>query len=113
MSEQDNPAGQASAPDGNGDGTSRRMFMVGGAAAALGAAAVGAAAIGRARSSGKVTDNQARLLDKITASATGAASLSDVRCRCGLAATLGDGAKQSLARASASEAVREGSNRAT
>src|ERR1700727_3344674 len=49
------------------------MFMVGGAAA------VGAAAIGRARSSGKVTDNQARLLDKITASATGAASLSDVK----------------------------------
>ena len=71
MSEQDKPA---STPDGNGDGTSRRMFMVGGAAA------VGAAAIGRARSSGKVTDDQARLLDKITAaSATGAASLSDVK----------------------------------
>src|ERR1700678_2121877 len=50
------------------------MFMVGGAAA------VGAAAIGRARSSGKITDDQARLLDKITAgSATGAASLSDVK----------------------------------
>ena len=74
MSEQDKPAStQASTPDGNGDGTSRRMFMVGGAAA------VGAAAIGRARSSGKITDNQARLLDKITASATGAASLSDVK----------------------------------
>ena len=73
MSEQDKPAGQAPAPDGDGDGTSRRMFMVGGAAA------VGAAAIGRARSSGKITDDQARLLDKITAaSATGAASLSDV-----------------------------------
>ena len=56
------------------DGTSRRMFMVGGAAA------VGAAAIGRARSAGKITDDQARLLDKITAaSATGAASLSDVK----------------------------------
>src|ERR1700733_1362300 len=49
------------------------MFMVGGAAA------VGAAAIGRARSSGKITDDQARLLDKITASATGAASLSDIK----------------------------------
>ena len=49
--------------------------MVGGAAAALGAAAVG-----RARSAGKVTDDQARLIDKITAaSATGAASLSDVK----------------------------------
>ena len=72
MSEQDK---QASTPDGDGDGTSRRMFMVGGAAA------VGAAAIGRARSSGTITDDQARLLDKITAasaaSATGAASLSD------------------------------------
>src|ERR1700723_3140999 len=50
------------------------MFMVGGAAA------VGAAAIGRARSSGKITDDQARLLDKVTAaSAAGAASLSDVK----------------------------------
>jgi phospholipase C len=74
VSEQDKPAGQAPAPDGDGNGTSRRMFMVGGAAA------VGAAAIGRARSSGKITDDQARLLDKITAaSATGAASLSDVK----------------------------------
>ena len=73
MSEQDNPAGQAPAPDG--DGTTRRTFMVGGAAAALGAAAVG-----RARSSGTITDDQARLIDKITAaSASGAASLSDVR----------------------------------
>src|SRR5277367_505982 len=51
------------------------MFMVGGAAAAL-----GAAAIGRARSAGKITDDQARLIDKITAaSAAGAASLSDVK----------------------------------
>ena len=41
---------------------------------------LGAAAIGRARSSGKITDDQARLLDKITAaSASGAASLSDVK----------------------------------
>ena len=75
MSEQDTAAGQASAPDGDGTGTSRRMFMVGGAAAALGAAAGG-----RARSAGQVTDDQARLIDKITAaSASGAASLSDVK----------------------------------
>ncbi len=72
MSEQDK--GGAATPDGDENGTSRRMFMVGGAAA------VGAAAIGRARSSGKITDDQARLLDKITAaSASGAASLSDVK----------------------------------
>src|SRR5580692_3908593 len=54
------------------DGTTRRSFMVGGAAV------MGAAAISRAHSSGKITDDQARLLDKITASATGAASLGDV-----------------------------------
>jgi phospholipase C len=74
VSEQGNPAGQAPGPDGDGDGTSRRMFMVGGAAAALGAAAVG-----RARAGG-LSDDQAKLIDKITAasSVSGAASLSDV-----------------------------------
>ena len=63
MSEQDKP------------GTSRRKFMVGGAAAAIGAAA-GTAASGRR---GKVTDSQARLLDKVTAAATANASLGDVK----------------------------------
>jgi phospholipase C len=73
VSEQDNPTGPAPAPDG--DGTTRRMFMVGGAAAALSTAAVG-----RARSAGQITDDQARLIDKITAaSASGAAALSDVK----------------------------------
>ena len=48
--------------------------LVGGAAAALGAAAVG-----RARSAGQITDDQARLIDKITAASAGAASLSDVK----------------------------------
>jgi phospholipase C len=54
--------------------TTRRAFMVGGAAAA-----VGAAAAGRFRP-GKVSDDQARLIDQMTASAaSGAASLSDVK----------------------------------
>jgi phospholipase C len=57
------------------DGTTRRSFMVGGAAV------MGAAAISSAHSAGKITDDQARLIDKITtaSSATGAASLSDVK----------------------------------
>jgi len=72
VSDQDQPAEPGK--DKDKDGTSRRMFMVGGAAAALGAAAAT-----RARS-GRITDDQARLIDKITAaSATGAASLSDVK----------------------------------
>jgi phospholipase C len=54
--------------------TTRRTFMVGGAAAAIGAAAAS-----HLRPGG-VTDAQARLLDKVTAaSATSAASLSDVK----------------------------------
>src|ERR1700677_1251637 len=55
------------------DGTTGRSFM------AAGAAVMGAAAITRAQSPAKITDDQARLLDKITASATGAAALSDVK----------------------------------
>jgi phospholipase C len=54
--------------------TTRRAFMVGGAAAALGA---GAAA--RAGGPHKITDEQARLLDKVTAAAPATASLSDVK----------------------------------
>jgi phospholipase C len=74
VSEQDNPTGQAAEPVGDGDGTTRRMFMVGGAAA------LGAAAVGTARS-GRLSDDQARLIDKITAasSASGTASLGDVK----------------------------------
>ena len=48
--------------------------MVGGAAAALGAAAGSRIGAGRAG----ITDDQARLLDKVTAAATSNASLSDV-----------------------------------
>jgi phospholipase C len=53
--------------------TSRRAFMVGGAAAAIGAAAVRAG-----QHPGRVTDAQARLLDKVTAASASAASLSDI-----------------------------------
>src|ERR1700733_15385913 len=52
--------------------TTRRAFMVGGAAAAIGAAAVGRI------HPDKITDEQARLIDKVTAAAT-SASLSDVK----------------------------------
>jgi phospholipase C len=61
-------------------GTTRRTFMVGGAAAAAGAGAsrirAGAPAGGPA---GGLTGEQARLLDKLTAAAAGNASLSDVK----------------------------------
>jgi len=53
--------------------TTRRAFMVGGAAAALGAAAAGRFG------PGKVSDEQARLIDKVTAAAPASASLSDVK----------------------------------
>ncbi len=54
--------------------TTRRTFMVGGAAAAIGAAAAS-----RIRS-GKVTDDQARLIDQVTAAGTtAAASLGDIK----------------------------------
>ena len=53
--------------------TTRRAFMVAGAAAA-----VGAAAAGRIRPD-KITDEQARLIDKVTAAATTSASLSDIK----------------------------------
>jgi phospholipase C len=54
--------------------TTRRTFMVGGAAAAIGAAAAGRV------SSGKISDEQAGLIDKVTAAAaTASASLSDVK----------------------------------
>src|SRR5262249_2400648 len=51
----------------------RRAFMVGGAAAALGAAA------GSRIHPGRVSDEQARLIDKVTAAAPAGASLSDVK----------------------------------
>ena len=72
MSEQDKPS-----PDEDEHGRSsatRRSFMIGGAAAAIGAAAVS-----RGRSGG-MTDDQVRLVDKLTATAaTTAASLSDIK----------------------------------
>jgi len=68
MSEQENRG------RGKKRGTSRRTFMVGGAAAAIGAAA------GSTVRSGKISDEQARLIDTVVeTSATGAASLSDVK----------------------------------
>jgi len=64
--------------DGCDNETTRRAFMVGGAAAAMSVAAVS-----RARSSAaKITDDQARLIDKIAtagSAASGAASLSGVK----------------------------------
>jgi len=57
-------------------GTTRRAFMVGGAAAAIGAAA--ASRIRPGNVPGNVSDEQARLLDKVTAAAT-SASLSDIK----------------------------------
>jgi phospholipase C len=60
-------------------GTTRRTFMVGGAAAAAGA--VGASRLRVGATPGALSDEQARLLDKLTATATAAAnaSLSDVK----------------------------------
>jgi phospholipase C len=68
LSEQERPE------SGTNEHTSRRAFMVGGAA-------IGAAAATRAGRSGQhgLTDAQARLLDKVTAAATANASLSDVK----------------------------------
>ncbi|HEY2674718.1 MAG TPA: alkaline phosphatase family protein [Rugosimonospora sp.] len=63
-------------PDSGKNETSRRAFMVGGAAAAIGAAAGAKAGIGH---HGQITDSQARLLDKVTAATTSNASLSDVK----------------------------------
>jgi phospholipase C len=79
LSDQDQSAtdGQAQDRPAPGKGsTSRRAFMVGGAAAAFGAAAGAKAGAGHP---GGITDDQARLLDKITAAATSNASLSDVK----------------------------------
>jgi phospholipase C len=53
--------------------TTRRAFMVAGAAAAVGAAAAGRIP------PDKITDEQARLIDKVTAAATTSASLSDIK----------------------------------
>jgi phospholipase C len=53
-------------------GTTRRTFIVGGAAAALGAAAI------RRPGTGKMTDDQARLVDDAGAVSASGASLSDV-----------------------------------
>jgi phospholipase C len=63
-------------PEPGKNQTSRRAFMVGGAAA-VGAAAATSAGMGANRRG--ITDEQARLLDKITATATSSASLSDVK----------------------------------
>jgi phospholipase C len=71
VSEQDKPEPRPDAPKKNQ--TSRRAFMVGGAAA------IGAAAAARAGRHHPITDAQARLLDKVTAASAGAASLSDVK----------------------------------
>jgi phospholipase C len=57
--------------------TTRRTFMVAGAAAAAGA--VGASRIRPGATAGAPTGEQARLLDKLTASAASNASLSDVK----------------------------------
>jgi phospholipase C len=65
-------------PEPGKNETSRRAFMVGGAAAAIGAAATAGARFG-AGQPGRITDTQARLLDKVTAAATSNASLSDVK----------------------------------
>jgi phospholipase C len=62
--------------DNDNSHTSRRAFMVGGAAA-FGAAAATRAVLGANRPS--ITNQQARLLDKLTAAATSSASLSDVK----------------------------------
>jgi phospholipase C len=67
-------------PESAKNKTTRRAFMVGGASAALGAtAALSATVAGRVGGQRKITDTQARLLDKVTAAATGSASLSDVK----------------------------------
>ncbi len=76
MSEQDKP-GQGSGESGEEPArheTTRRAFMVGGTAAALGAAVAG-----RVGGQQKITDEQARLLDKVTAAAASGAGLSDVK----------------------------------
>jgi phospholipase C len=70
LNEQDN------GKDDDNSHTSRRAFMVGGAAA-LGAAAATRAVLGANRPA--ITNKQARLLDKLTAAATSSASLSDVK----------------------------------
>ncbi len=74
MSE-DRPGQAAPEPEKNErkNETTRRAFMVGGAAAALGTAAA------RAGSPHKITDAQARLLDTMTAASAASASLSDVK----------------------------------
>jgi phospholipase C len=71
----DQPSPDQPSPDEpSTGGTTRRTFMVGGAVAAIGVSAVS-----RGRS-GKISDEQARLIDKITASgAAASASLSDVK----------------------------------
>ena len=53
--------------------TTRRAFMVGGAAAAIGAAAVGRI------HPDTISDDQARLIDQVTAASTTSATLSDVK----------------------------------
>ena len=74
MTEQDNPEQSGNAGDPAKHRATRRAFMVGGTAAAFGAAVAG-----RAGGQHSITDDQARLLDKVTASATANASLSDVK----------------------------------
>jgi phospholipase C len=74
VTEQDNPEPSGNAGDPAKRRATRRAFMVGGTAAAFGAAVAG-----RAGGQHSITDDQARLLDKVTASATANASLSDVK----------------------------------
>jgi hypothetical protein len=74
VTEQDNPEQSGTAGDPAKHRTTRRAFMVGGTAAALGAAVAG-----RAGGQHSITDDQARLIDKVTASGTANASLGDVK----------------------------------
>jgi len=74
VSEQDKPELTGSEQDPAKRDTTRRAFMVGGSAAALGAAVAG-----RAGGHNKITHEQARLIDTMSAAATSGASLSDVK----------------------------------
>jgi phospholipase C len=72
MSKLDKPSPEEAGPGASS--ATRRTFMIGGAAAALGAAAA------RGIRPGGITDDQARLVDKLTAGAApSAASLSDIK----------------------------------
>jgi phospholipase C len=74
VTEQDNPEQSGNSGDPAKSRTIRRAFMVGGTAAAFAAAVAG-----RPGGQHSITDDQARLIDKVTASATANASLGDVK----------------------------------